>query len=184
MVHAMAFLVPRIPGYRACGHPYGADIAYVQTYLAQRPPSGNARPMVYGGAWGRIEYLWFDLGATSYYDLSQVVGVIFSRETAIEGARRGAVVRAFELDRYQTMERFTASAVKGMVSRLFRPELGTRPPTRDDLVHLCRREEGVDVAILRQHFAGLSSGSNGRIHVYECARVRAATGLASAPGRV
>jgi hypothetical protein len=176
VVHVTAFLVPRIPGYRESEHPYGRDIAYVRTYLDQRSPSEDGRPILYGGAWGHAEYLWFDLGVKSYYDLSQVVGVIFSRQTAIEAARRGAVVRPFELDRYQSIERFAAPVIKIMISRLFRPELGTRPPTREDLAHLCRTEEGVDMAILRQDFGGLSSGSNGRIYIYECARVRLTLG--------
>jgi hypothetical protein len=176
LAHAAAFLVPRIPGYRESEHPYGRDIAYVRTYLAQRPPAENARPTVYAGAWGNVEYLWFDLGVKSYYDLSQVVGVIFSRQTAIEAAWRGAIVRPFELDRYQGIERFAAPALKVMVSKLFRPELDTRSATRDDLAHLCRSEEGVDMAILRQDFVGLSSASNERIYIYECARVRATAG--------
>ena len=177
-VHATAFLVPRTSAYRQSEQPDGRDIAFVRAYLARRASVEPPPPTVYAGAWGNVAYLWFDLGVNSYFDLSQVAGVIFSRHTALEVVRRGDLVRPFEVDRYRRLQRFAAPALRVTMNHLFHPEPDTPAPTRADLVRLCRDEERLAMAILRQRFVDLSSTSNGRISIYECAHVRAVASLA------
>jgi hypothetical protein len=174
LVHAAAFLLPRVPWYRHSGAPHGRDVQFVQTYLATRALASGTVPTIYAGAWGNVEYPWFHLHAKSYFDLAQVVGVIFSRETAMEAGRRADIVRSFELDRYHATRPPVPELTDRMMRQLFRPEVGAAPPTRADVGRLCQSGGGVDVAILRQDFSGLSSVSNGRVAVYDCARVRTA----------
>jgi hypothetical protein len=182
IVHMGGSALTHVPRYRVSAEPHGRDLAFVQRYLEQRNPTG-AVLTVYAPYWDRVDYLWFVLRVKSYYSLTQVVGVIFSRQTAIEARRRGDVVRPFELDRYRATSQFLSYSVKAMVDRLFRPELGMSPPTTADLSRLCRPDEAVDVVVLQQDFDGLFSASNGRVFIYECARIRtAARGVADQGG--
>ena len=146
----------------------------VQAYLATRAGAGGETPTIYAGAWEDVEYVWFRLRAKSYFALAQVVGVVFSRETAMEASRRADVVRAFELDRYHAARAPAPELTRRMMRRLFAEDAGVSPPTRADVARLCRSGGGVDIAILRQRFGELSSVSNERVAVYECAHVRTA----------
>lgn len=180
MAHLVVFLLPRFAWYQHSGTPHGRDVEFVQTYLAARAGSRGTVPTVYAGAWGDVEYPWFYLHVKSYFALSQVVGVIFSRETAMEAGRRTDIVRAFELDRYHATRSPVHELTPRMMHQLFGPDVGVSSPTRADVARLCQSGGDVDVAILRQDFRGLSSVSNGRVAVYDCARVRSA----GAPGAI
>jgi hypothetical protein len=173
IAHFAAFAVPRIPGYREVHDPDGRDLGFARTYLEERV--SNVKPLrtLYAGAWGRVDYLWIHLGVKSYYEWAQVVGALFSRENASEGRRRAELVSRFELDRFRPRERFLAEALKVSLVRLFRADLTAPPPSKDDLVRLCR-DEALDVAVLKQDFGDLVAATNGRVFIYECVRVRMA----------
>jgi hypothetical protein len=118
-------------------------------------------PTIYA-YWGRIDHVWIDLRAKSYFNHEQIVGVLFNRGTAEEGRRRALVVRPFELDRLADMRLY----VRG----LFGANEGGSRPTHEDLERLCR--DGItDLAILRQEFPGLSVATDGRAYIYECQKV-------------
>lgn len=172
-VHSMMFLVPRVPAYRETYRPHGQDLAFVQRFFDKRYGGSTAALTVYQAAWENVSYVWFDLRAKSYYDLAQVVGVLFSRDTAIEGQRRAEIVRSFELDRVRPIKRFLPASDKLMIDRIFKPERGTPAPTAVDLARLCQAHESVDIVILNQEFRELASATNGHISIYECANMRA-----------
>lgn len=174
-VQSMMFLVPHAPAYREAYKPHGHDLAYAQRYLDKRYGGSQETLTVYQAVWGNVSYVWFDLRAKSYYDLAQVVGVLFNRETAFEGQRRAKIVRSFELERWRPIKQFLAASDKMMMDRIFKPERGISEPTPADLSRLCQASESVDIAILKQEFQGLASATNGHISIYECAMVRAGT---------
>ncbi len=166
------YVVPNVGPYRAACTRDGADVAFAQDFLArQRGPAG-ALPTVYS-VWGRIDYVWVDLHAKSYFDWAQVVGVIFERRTAEEGRRRAALVRRFEMDRLRGDAVLIPDVFKESLVRLFGAGFDCSGPTRDDLARLCR-EPGVDYLILKHEFPGLAAAQNGRVFIYDCRQVRAA----------
>jgi hypothetical protein len=172
-VHSMMFLVPRVPAYREAYRPHDQDLAFAQRYLDKRYGGATEALTVYQDAWENVTYVWFDLRAKNYYDLTQVVGVLFSRDTAFEGERRAEIVRSFELERFRPIKRFMSASDKLMMEGIFKPERGTPAPTASDLARLCQASEPVDVAILKQEFRDMASATNGHISIYECANMRA-----------
>jgi hypothetical protein len=149
------------------------DVAFVKDYFARVPPAATPRS-VYEGTWADLGLVWFDLHATSYFHVAQLSGVMFNRETAIEAQRRAAVVRPFALEWHRSVERFMGPWDRMMALNLWGPDMNASAPTVADLRQLCRAEEDVDVAILGRNL-GAAAATNGRIYIYECARVRDGT---------
>jgi hypothetical protein len=169
VIHGVAFALNEARPLRARLDPHGADVEFVRHFVRDRYPDALRAPTVYAGAWGDSGYVWFDLGAQSYFS---AVVVIFGRDTAVETRRRASVVRPFELERYARSGRLP-EVFQRMANYLFAGDGTTRPATVSDLRRLCRVDEGVDVAVLAQRFDDLASAENGRVFVYECDRVRA-----------
>jgi hypothetical protein len=155
----------------------GADVVFVRGYFARRPI--GSPPTVYDGIWGNTNLVWFDLQAKNYFDLVQMSGVLFNRETAIEGARRAAIVRPFQLERYYSMEEYLPWSDQIMITRLFGATRESAVPTTADLFRVCAAEEHVDVAILKHDYDHLAAATNGLAYIYECADVRARAAAAS-----
>src|SRR6185295_17266627 len=104
---------------------------------------------VFDAASGDITLVWFDLRAKSYFNLIQTAGVLFSRQTAVEGLRRGRIVRPFEVRHYRRVAHLMARS-DSLIYRRFldiTPET-TLAATEIDLARLCRAQEGVDLAVL------------------------------------
>jgi hypothetical protein len=172
--HSIAFMLPRLARFRDSEIPYGRDLAFIKTYFAQHHRDSAAPPTVYDGIWESANLVWFDLRAASYFNLVQLSGVLFNRDTAIEGRRRALIVRPFELERLKVIAEFMPWADTLMITSLLGPAERAVPPTRADLINLCGRNEPIDVAILKHDFDHLASATNGRVFLYECAHVRAA----------
>jgi hypothetical protein len=172
--HTLAFTVPRSRTYRETQIPYGRDLQFVREYFARQHPAPAAPPTVYEGIWADIDFVWFELKAQSYFHLTQLSGVVFSRETAMETRRRAAIVRPFELERYEVMRKHLPASDDVMITAVFQRKEATVVSTTADLGRLCRPEEHIDVAILKHDFASLAAASNGHVYIYECADVRAA----------
>ncbi|HZZ82432.1 MAG TPA: hypothetical protein VFE62_28290, partial [Gemmataceae bacterium] len=148
---------------------HGADIAFARNVMADRQHNGHKLPTVYSSL-GRVEYVWLDLHAVSYFDVVQTAGVMFNRKTALELQRRIDVVAAFEMSRLRKEKLFMNDDAKAVIERMFKKSFDGPPPTEADLVRLCA-EPGLDYVIIPQEFPGLYSASNGRIFVYECDKV-------------
>lgn len=174
LAQATFFLVPALPSYRDHGTRYQGDLRRVANYLQEIRQPGDSRPTVYSSL-GRIDYVWVDLRAQSYFDWAQIVGCLFNRGNAEEGQRRALVVRPFEVDRIQESLKFLQESRRHSLERLFQTDFETLglSPTRADLERLCT-EESIDYLILKQEFPGLVTQSFGRIHLYDCRQVRLA----------
>jgi hypothetical protein len=84
---------------------------------------------------------------------------------AVEGRRRARAVQALEASRYAA-HRLLAADPAGL-ARLGVTVARAGPEALD---RLCA--DGVDVALLRERFPGLYAGTDGLVHLYDCAMVR------------
>jgi hypothetical protein len=172
--HGFGFSTRRLEGYRDSQNPSREDRVFLHNYFEQKHATLGRPPAVYEAAFGEITLVWFDFGAKSYFNLIQTAGVVFSRETAVEGRRRAGVVRPFELARYRRVERVMARS-DALIYRKFldiTPQT-TLVATEADLTRLCSTQEGVDMAVLRENFERFGPVNNGDVYIYECPDVRA-----------
>ncbi len=153
-----------------------ADILYTRSFLRQQPPQPGRLPTIYS-PYGKVEYVWLELQANSYFDVLQTAGFMFGRQTALEGQRRARLIRPFEVKhlrelrfvpevRFVSNQRNKEAALQQALDVAIDAE-----PTLADLAQLCREQE-LDYAILKQEFPGLYSASNGRVFIYDCRQVR------------
>ncbi len=153
-VAAATYMVPRTePVAAMIGHQH-RDTQFVRTILGDRWARSNA-PVVY---WPRahVSTVWLDLRANSYFSNSQLHGIAFSRETAVEGDRRQRLVHVFEVDQFWRDE-----GSRGDVPT----------PTADDFNRLVAERE-IDFLILTIDFGG-AVATNGSVWVYDCCELRA-----------
>jgi hypothetical protein len=148
----------------------GADVALVHDFIHKVEEDPARRPAIY---WcrGRIDLVWTDVQATSYFSILQTAGVMFNRQTAEEIKRRIPLVAKFEMSRHRDEAIFLTDAAKGGMANLFKIPFEGPEPTEADLIRLCQ-EPGLDYVVITQEFPGLYSATNGRIFVYECYKVR------------
>jgi hypothetical protein len=169
------FIVPTLPAYRDHLTRYGQDVQFVREYLHARRPANDPLPTVYSFM-GRVDYLWVDVRAKSYFDCSQIVGVLFNRKTAMEAQRRAQVAGPFEIERVLEEAPFWSQRSLQVFQDLFGANLDGPPPSVKDLERLCRDEQ-VDFVVIKQAFPGLALATNGRINVYDCRQVREALNI-------
>lgn len=164
------FVVPNLPAYRDHATRHQGDLKQLADFLGKGRHPGQPRPTFYSSL-GRIDYLWVELRAKSYFDWAQIVGCLFNRGNAEEGRRRALLVRAFEVDRFREGLVFMPDSNRRMIEGLFQADLETLTPTRADLERLCL-EEDLDYVILKQEFPGLVKRSFGQVHLYDVREIR------------
>jgi hypothetical protein len=170
VMQATAFITTVHPAVREHTLRFGSEVQFVRQYLRDHPSTGNM-PLTIYAYWGRLDHVWIDLRAKSYFVGEQLVGVLFNRGTAVEGRRRALVAGPFELDRLKEMEPMLPGPIRQYFRRRFGANEGRSHPKREDLERLCR--DGIaDLAILRQEFPGLSVATDGRAYIYDCRQVR------------
>ena len=130
--------------------------------------------------------VWFDLQRPSYVTTDQSAGVVFSRATALEVARRAAVVSPVLDPTWRIMSQIAkneaaaaAAEAAGSAAKKAKDEDKTiRPLTRDRLIAICRDPLlGFVVAKDLTDFEPLTHRDPGPWkdwHLYDCRRVRAA----------
>lgn len=110
-----------------------------------------------------VQMTWFGLGRANYASLNQTVGLIFNRQTAIEGKRR--------------VDRLAALGVKDGIFAPERNQATLPEGSFAGLVHVCH-DPALDYVILSksygksviaQHFDTLASQ---RFYLYDCAWLR------------
>src|SRR5205807_5335217 len=118
-----------------------------------------------------VDILWIDLRVNAFYEFSQIQGILFSRDTAVEGSRRARLVRQFEVDRLREERILLSDRWCELLENLYGVGIEEADPTRDDLLRLCREPE-LDYVVSPHNFDGLYSETNGRVYVYDCDRIR------------
>src|SRR5262249_13667227 len=79
---------------------HGRDLAFAKEFLRTRQTP--VTPTIYS-CLGRLDLVWLDLHAKSYFDWWQMGGVMYQRTLAVEGQRRALVVGPFEIDRFRIL---------------------------------------------------------------------------------
>jgi hypothetical protein len=172
--HSVAFAMPRLRVSRESHIGRGRDVQFVRDYFERRHATTVHPLRVYEGIWEDVDLVWFELQAENYFNLVQLSGALFSRETAVEAQRRASIVRPFELERYDAVGKFLSFTDRLMITSVFKPTQEVVSASEADLFRLCSPDEQIDVVILKHDFGGLAAASNGLVHIYECAQVRAA----------
>jgi hypothetical protein len=159
-----------VPGLRDRLDSYFRDVQFVRQFLDEQSQPQIGAATVYWPI-SRLDCLWFDLEVNSYFSWSQLSGVAFSRDTALEGRRRADLVASFELDLLQReQDALPAWRVRDM-KRMFRADQHTDAPAASDLLKLCA-EADLDYVVARQEFPGLYAATNGTWFIYDCRALR------------
>jgi hypothetical protein len=180
MVPVAFFAAEAAPELRRHHTRYGADVELVRDFLRDRAGTPR-RPTVYW-CMRRVDLVWSDVHANSYFHLLQTAGVMFNRETADEIERRVPLIAKFEMARQRSAAVFLDADGMVAMENMLKIPYDSPSPSKEDLVRLCR-EPGLDYVVIEQEFPGLYSATNGRIFVYECYKVRtiASFGVRTAP---
>ena len=156
---------------------YAPDVRFVARFLDAHRDAGGT-PSVYWST-GRPDAIWLRLHARSFFTSLQVQGILFSRDTAMEGQRRALVVRRFEMEQLAADRWILPEKWVEQMQQLFQlqlpddPTASIDPPTQADLEALCR-EPDVDYVVVPHAFALPYADGNGRFFIYDCRQVRAA----------
>ncbi len=115
--------------------------------------------------------IWFELEQTCYYNFAQLVGIAFSRGTALEGRRRAALVRPFEVAemRRRDLPRNSPGTLRHL--EFLGAALEEKPPSRADLVRLAS-DQKLDWIVVHEEFDGLYTATNGSLFIYDCDAIR------------
>jgi hypothetical protein len=171
VVQAACFLVPFTAYYRTRYQRGFDDVQFVSHFFHRQPGVENGRrPTVYWSV-GLVDILWLDLRVNSFYDFSQIQGILFSRNTAVEGSRRARLVREFELERLREERILLSDRWSELLEKIYGLNLEEADPTRADLLRLCQ-EPGLDYVVTPHNFDGLYAETNGRVYVYDCRQLR------------
>jgi hypothetical protein len=167
---AVLTAVDRSPWY---GEHFSANYRrnrFVASYVETKSARGPAT--VYWPT--NLHAIWFGAWANSYFNLVQLSGLAFNRDTAAEGRRRGALVSRFEFDAFRKDPQSGSTFWVTALMKFCHSESADVEPTADDLVRLCR-DPLLDVVVLEREFEGLYAATDGKLYVYDCAQVRGLT---------
>jgi hypothetical protein len=147
---------------------FESDIRFVDEHLGKRPAG---QPTIY---WpnDRLDMVWVDLMASSYYHRYQAAGIVFSEPMSHETARRIERTAPFEYHRsLAEQELVTDQQIEGGAA-YWGVGPNHRTPTKADLRKLCA-DPCVDYVVLRVKFDGLYAAENGHVYIYDCRKVAA-----------
>jgi hypothetical protein len=109
------FAAPHTKALETTVDPYRPGIDFVAKFL--RDKRNEHSPQVYSNL-RRIEIVWLDWKAQSYYDVNQTAGFLFSREATLEGLRRATLTGPFEVDCVRRRRAVFGEAVYAGAQRL------------------------------------------------------------------
>lgn len=162
--------VPRTAEYRTTWGRFRGDGDFIRETLSQQPLDHPAT--IYSDL-GRLDLIWTEWNARSYYDWHQTGGFVFSRDSAMEGMRRASRVCPFELSRVRRQREMMREEGIAQTEHFFDATVDeTAEPTAEDLRKLCADPE-IDYVVSRLHFPGLDLANNGRVYLYDAAAIRA-----------
>jgi hypothetical protein len=169
------FAVPETDFY--CTHytQYRADLQKVHAIVHRGRAISQPLPTVYCNL-GCLDYVWLDLRAQCYLDWWQAGNYMFRRDMALEGQRRARLVGPCEIAHFRRTEPNMGEGAKAVIARFYQTDFKRGPLLANDLACLCQ-EPNLDFLVLDQHVDGLNAIQVGRLYVYSCQDIRAATGL-------
>lgn len=157
--------------------PPGAEAVPHARLLLAEAGVDKQKPTVY---WPTdVRNVWFGLRTSSYLSFPQMQGIVFSRQTAMEAARRLEAARPFELARGAGDPILRSSWNRA--GRVFGPLGFVRPLTAADLIALSR-DPGLDYVLLEDRIPGVEASRCGPLWLYDCEKVRMRTARADAGG--
>ncbi|NLI81256.1 MAG: hypothetical protein GX443_06155 [Deltaproteobacteria bacterium] len=171
LLSSVPFFLQETPQWRRRFQPGYADLGFIAEALRgnSHEEFGGRKPTVY---WPVDSILiWFDLQMNSYYDFPQLWGIVFFRDTAVEGHRRAKLVKPFEVARMRAMGLPDNSPSVRMRLGFLEARLQEGPPSRADLLRLTSDEQ-LDWIVLNEGFEGLYTAANGSVYVYDCRAIR------------
>src|SRR5262249_11805059 len=122
---------------------------FVSSFLRSQSPPEGGKLTVY---WPTdVRYIWFSAEANSYFNWVQMSGCAFNPGTALEGRRRGGLVKPFELVYLHRLP--LTDSWRGAFADFYQ-DWYDAPPTRGDLVQLCR-DRLLDYVVLQHPIDGL-----------------------------
>jgi hypothetical protein len=171
LLHVGLYTVSQTPWYREHYSLQGANTRFVAEALADRH-GGEKWPMIY---WpnARIERVWVEVRASAFFDYLQLSGLIFTRDTAREGFRRGAVVGLFEMERLHRLDPNLANGWDEGPRKLYQVPVDDSRPTAADVRRLAQ-EPGLDYIVLDFPVDLPALATNGSVTIYPCAPLRVA----------
>lgn len=148
------------------------DVRFVAEFLKEQQRSESSPFCLYWSN-GEFDTIWLDLRSVSYFAQQyQLQGAVFNRATAMEGKRRGLIVRRFELDFLKSVPEWVHPILVKKMEAFYQLDLDhAAPPTRDDLAALCH-DGLIDYAILPTQYDDLAVASNGNVYIYDCKHLR------------
>jgi hypothetical protein len=170
MVSVTIFASEATPAYTREHSRLGSDVAFLREFVQQHKSSSGRFPCIYYSM-SRVDVLWIDVGATSYFSILQTAGVMFKEETAKEIGARARRVAKFEMDRERRESLAPDAWNNPAAEKLFGVKFDCPPPTQEDLLQLCQ-EKRIDFIAIPQEFPGLYSATNGRLFLYETSQLR------------
>jgi hypothetical protein len=157
------------PWYRERYMPEEQHTVFVAQYLKEHREPSEPVPCVYWNT--EIDRIWFRLPAISYVTIYQMAGCAFNEKTALEGKRRVRLVGRFEAADDRLSQKPVSARSRQIFADFRDCPPDAPPPTRADLLQLCR-EEMLDYAVLQVAIDDLYSATDGRYYIYDCKRVR------------
>jgi hypothetical protein len=167
----IVFMVEQSSIYKEQLHPGSKDVRFIEDAIDKDiGKSGESLKdrQIY---WPECpELVWFNLRSNSYYSYSQLAGVVFKKETIIEGTRRAMLAKPFEIAKLMEtknpLNRYEREKLSFLNGTIYEPA-----PTKEDLIRLAN-DRKLDWIILDIGFEGLYSATNKSVYIYDCSRIR------------
>jgi len=156
--------------------PMSEELRFVDRFLNQHRAE-SATPICVYSDFGKLGQYWVEWRTRSFYDSFQLAGMVFHRETAVEGKRRATIVAPFEAaglskKSWQAMPEICKPKIEAWLDRRIE---NSPPPQADDLMRLAR-ESSIDYVILfNSRVDGLATAQCGKVSIYDCRALRGDT---------
>jgi len=167
---SILFVTRESASYRAHFEPGYSDVDFIAKTIAEKGPKGQGTMKAAQIYWpNHPAQVWFQLRSNNYFHFTQLSGAVFSKETCMEGQRRAALVRPFEIE-WMKEERFESKYQK-MMLRSMKAEEKEPLPTEKDLLRLAR-DGTVDWIVLKAGFGDLYCATNNSVFIYDASAIR------------
>jgi hypothetical protein len=170
VLSSLLFITGENASYRAHFEPGYSDLDFIARTIGEKGRKGQGAVEPVQIYWpNHPGQVWFQLRSNNYFHFTQLSGAVFSKDTCMEGQRRAALVRPFEIE-WMKEERFESQYQKMMLKSM-RAEQKEPIPTEEDLFRLAK-DGTVDWIILNTGFGNLYCGTNKSVFIYDASEIR------------